>query len=237
MRRPLIVLIPLLVAVTAVVAATPSPTHADASVQLHPGWNNFAYDGETLLMERALGEIAADVVAVWHWEAEAASWTNYFRAAPSIATLTALVTGEVYWLRAERALVWQQSADVLFQSALVEVVNAAGVSFVLRVDLADTTARRARGLMFRPTLADDEGMLFLFPSPTTNAFWMRNTFVPLSIAFIDGDGVIIDVQDMEPLTTTLHAPGGAYRWALEAPQGWFGARALEPGATVRLIGA
>ena len=170
MRSPLVVLIPLLVAVTAVVAMAASSTHADASIQLFSGWNNIAYDGETLPVERALGEIAADVTAAWHWDAKAASWTNYFRAAPSIATLTALVTGEAYWLRVECALVWEPSSDVVFQSAQVEVVNATEMSFVLRVDLADTTARRARGLMFRPTLADDEGMLFLFSSPTMNAF-------------------------------------------------------------------
>ena len=237
MRRPLIVLIPLLAAVAVIVVAAPPPAHADASVQLFPGWNNIAYDGETLPVDRALGEIAADVVAVWHWEAEAASWTNYFRAAPAIATLTALITGEVYWLRAERALVWQPPSEVLFQPALVGVSNAAGVSFILRVDLADTSARRARGLMFRPTLADDEGMLFLFPRSTTGEFWMRDTLVPLSIAFIDDEGRIDEIQDMEPLTTTLHTPQFVYRWALEVPQGWFEARAVEPGDVVRLTGA
>ena len=70
---------------------------------------------------------------------------------------------------------------------------------MLRAELADTAARRTRGLMFRPSLGEEAGMLFLFPRDTTGGFWMQDTRVPLSIAFIDWDGRIMEILDIQEL--------------------------------------
>lgn len=92
------------------------------------------------------------------------------------------------------------------------------------VEVADTTEERARGLSGRETLAEDAGMLFLFDGPVTQGFWMKDTLIPLSIAFIDGDGRIIALRDMEPCRREpcpLYEPGRPYSSALEVNQGAF----------------
>lgn len=83
--------------------------------------------------------------------------------------------------------------------------------------------------MFRQTLADGDGMLFIFPADTTSGFWMENTLVALSIAWIDADGVIVGLDDMQPLDRTVHNPPRAYRFALEVPQGFFGRAGVQVG--------
>lgn len=91
----------------------------------------------------------------------------------------------------------------------------------LTVEIARSPQERQRGLMFRETLAADEGMLFDFGGESTEGFWMKNTLVPLSIAFVSLGGVIIDIQDMRPLDGTIHYSPQPYRWAVEANWGWF----------------
>jgi uncharacterized membrane protein (UPF0127 family) len=90
----------------------------------------------------------------------------------------------------------------------------------LTVEIADTPDERARGLMYREALDADSGMLFVWPADTGSGFWMKDTLIPLSIAFIDSGGVIVDIQDMEPLDETLHRSPEPYRWAVEANQGY-----------------
>ena len=97
------------------------------------------------------------------------------------------------------------------------------------LEIAETDVDRMRGLMFRESLPWDQGMLFIFPRSERSGFWMMNTLIPLSIAFILEDGTILDIQDMEPLTTTSHAPPGPYLYALETNQGWFAANNVQPG--------
>lgn len=107
--------------------------------------------------------------------------------------------------------------------------------YLLEVEVADTPLRRARGLMFRKRLGEDEGMVFLFPAPTTDGFWMKNTLIPLSIAFFDQDGTILRVLDMEPCRADpcpVYRPGVVYQGALEVNRGWFARRGLTPGARV-----
>lgn len=91
----------------------------------------------------------------------------------------------------------------------------------LTVELARTGQDRNRGLMGREELPGDRGMLFVFPADTQAAFWMKDTLIPLSIAFIGEDGTVLDIQDMEPLTTETHHSPQTYRYALEVNQGWF----------------
>ncbi|KKM61697.1 hypothetical protein LCGC14_1529160, partial [marine sediment metagenome] len=93
---------------------------------------------------------------------------------------------------------------------------------------------RGRGLMDREELPEDGGMLFVFLGDTQAAFWMKDTLIPLSIAFIAADGTILDVQDMEPLSEDAHRPPEPYRYALEVNQGWFREHGLGRGDRVEI---
>ena len=91
----------------------------------------------------------------------------------------------------------------------------------LNLEVARTPDEHQVGLMYRQSLPDDGGMLFVYDHPATEGYWMHNTYVPLSIAWIDQNGAIVDIQDMQPLTDDVHSPAAAYWYALEANQGWF----------------
>lgn len=104
---------------------------------------------------------------------------------------------------------------------------------LIRAEVASTQAQRSTGLMFRESLAPNHGMMFVFPQKAGHCFWMRNTLVPLSIAFLDDDGSIVNIADMTPRSEESHCPERAVRYALEMEQGWFGRRGIGPGT--RLI--
>ncbi len=135
------------------------------------------------------------------------------------------------------ATVENGDAEDSFPTAAVAVTNDAGGRAELTVELATTSAARGRGLMGREELAEDRGMLFVFPADTEARFWMKDTSIPLSIAFIAADGMILDVQEMEPFSTELHRPPQPYRYALEVNQGWFGRNGFEAGDSVEVPGA
>jgi len=97
---------------------------------------------------------------------------------------------------------------------------------VIQAEIANTDDERRDGLMFRKTLPGSEGMLFVFEQPDLQCFWMRNTLVPLSAAFIGDDGTISNIEDMAPQTDTPHCSRKPVRYVLEMPQGWFAARGL-----------
>lgn len=101
---------------------------------------------------------------------------------------------------------------------------------VLEVELASTGEERARGLMFRESLPVDQGMLFVYPNERILSFWMRNTSIPLSIAFLDADKRIINILDMQPFDETSHQSTSPAQYALEVNQGWFAERGIEAGA-------
>lgn len=92
---------------------------------------------------------------------------------------------------------------------------------------------RYRGLMHRFSLAPDHGMLFVWDKPQPLGFYMRNTTIPLSIAFLDAQGRVINIEDMQPLTTDTHWSRGLALYALEMRQGWFKQRGIGPGAMVK----
>ena len=100
---------------------------------------------------------------------------------------------------------------------------------VIRAEVAVTPAQRAAGLMFRREMGTSEGMFFAFPQPGLQCFWMRNTLLPLTIAFIDDDDTIVDVVDMQPLNEGNHCSSRPVRYALEMNQGWFAKRGIKPG--------
>jgi len=102
----------------------------------------------------------------------------------------------------------------------------------LVAETAATTATRTVGLMQRFSLKPDHGMLFVFDAPQPLAFWMKNTFVPLSIAFIGADGRILNIEDMAPRTETTHPSLGLALYALEMKKGWFAERSIVAGDRV-----
>jgi uncharacterized protein len=99
----------------------------------------------------------------------------------------------------------------------------------LVAEIAATTEARTVGLMHRFSLKPDHGMVFVFPEPQPLTFWMKNTFVPLSIAFIGADGKILNIDDMAPQTETGHPSLGLALYALEMKKGWFAERGIVAG--------
>lgn len=127
------------------------------------------------------------------------------------------------------ASVQPSSAQPAPQPKLPVVRLQAGMHIVL-AEVAATPATRQLGLMMRERLGPNEGMLFVFEERRAHCFWMRNTPLPLSIAFLDDEGRIVNVADMAPRTDDSHCAARPVRFALEMEQGWFARRALGPGA-------
>lgn len=97
------------------------------------------------------------------------------------------------------------------------------------VEVAATETERNRGLMFRKTLADGKGMLFVFDTDQRVSFWMKNTSLPLSLAYLASDGTILQVLDLAPFSEEPRPSERSIRYALEVPQGWFAKVGLKPG--------
>ena len=106
---------------------------------------------------------------------------------------------------------------------------AAGMH-VIKAEVAADGATRMRGLMMRERLGPNEGMLFVFEQKAGHCFWMKNTLIPLSIAFLDDDGTIASIADMQPQSLDSHCPVRPVRYALEMERGWFAKRGLAAGA-------
>jgi uncharacterized membrane protein (UPF0127 family) len=111
----------------------------------------------------------------------------------------------------------------------IRLLRSDGPPVEVRAEIAANQDSRARGLMFRTDMPADAGMLFVFPSDTEGPFWMMNTYLPLSIAFIGADGRIVSIKDMQPRSTDLTHPGARYRYALEVNQGFFGRTGVRVG--------
>lgn len=112
----------------------------------------------------------------------------------------------------------------------VITVDVAGTT--VRAEIASTEATRARGLMYRRKMKKNDGMLFVYPSPEPLSFWMKNTYLPLTIAYIDKRGTIVHLEDMQPLTTKSHPSPKPVPYALEMNQGWFAANDIKVGDKV-----
>ncbi|MBS3906419.1 MAG: DUF192 domain-containing protein [Syntrophaceae bacterium] len=103
----------------------------------------------------------------------------------------------------------------------------------IQVEVARTPEERAVGLMGRKHLGKEEGMLFIFEEEGYHSFWMKNTLIPLSIAFIDRESRIVKITDMKPLTLTSHPPPKPVLYALEMNEGWFSRNGIRVGDIVR----
>ena len=120
--------------------------------------------------------------------------------------------------------------ETVRQGMIRLTVDTAG----LWVEVADRPETRQAGLMFRRSLPEDEGMLFVFEEPQELDFWMRNTYLPLDIAFVSQSGVILNIEAMAPLDDgPRYRSRGPARYAIEANQGWFAKRGIKPGGRVR----
>lgn len=102
----------------------------------------------------------------------------------------------------------------------------------IQAEIANSEETRRTGLMFRESMKATEGMLFVFEAPDQQCFWMKNTLIPLSVAFISDDGVIGNIADMAPQTLDPHCSKGAVRYVLEMNQGWFQERGITPGMRI-----
>lgn len=104
----------------------------------------------------------------------------------------------------------------------------------IEVQIASTPPQQATGLMHRAEMPQHEGMLFVFPEPKQQCFWMKNTLIPLTAAFVADDGTVVNLEDMQPQTTQSHCSAKPVRFVLEVNQGWFAKKGLKAGA--RLAG-
>jgi uncharacterized protein len=119
---------------------------------------------------------------------------------------------------------WAQSP----QTNLVRTTLLAGM-FQISAQVAQTPEQREIGLMFRPTMPQAEGMLFIFEQPSKQCFWMKNTLLPLTAAFVADDGAIVNLVDMQPQTTNSHCSDKPVRFVLEMNQGWFAKKGIKAG--------
>lgn len=104
---------------------------------------------------------------------------------------------------------------------------------LIKTELAVTPEQQQIGMMFRRTMGTNEGMLFVGDEPGQRCFWMRNTLVPLTAAFIADDGTIVNLADMKPQTDDSHCSTKPVRFVLEMNQGWFAKRGLKAGTKLR----
>jgi uncharacterized membrane protein (UPF0127 family) len=107
-------------------------------------------------------------------------------------------------------------------------------SRTVNVEVASTPQERQQGLMWRQALDPDWGMLFIFPGLSGGGFWMRNTYVPLDIAYIGADGTVLEIRAAQPLDETVLTPARPYRYVLEVNQGWFQQHGLGVGSKISL---
>jgi uncharacterized membrane protein (UPF0127 family) len=105
----------------------------------------------------------------------------------------------------------------------------------IKVEVVRSEGEKAKGLMFRESLEKEEGMLFVYEQEEILSFWMKNTRIPLSIAFIDKSGKILDIQDMEPFSLKSHISARPAQYALEMNQGWFKKNGIKVGDVVKLL--
>lgn len=118
------------------------------------------------------------------------------------------------------------------QPPLPTVQLGAGMHLI-RAEVADRDASRAKGLMHRIALAPNGGMLFVFEQTAVHCMWMKNTPLPLSVAFIDERGTIVNIADMQPQSEDSHCAARPARFALEMAQGWFAERGIRAGTRLR----
>jgi uncharacterized protein len=113
--------------------------------------------------------------------------------------------------------------------AQLPVVQLSAGMHLIRAEVAADMASRSRGLMHRKSLAPNAGMVFVFDEASQHCMWMKNTYIALSVAFLDEQGTIINIEDMTPQTEDTHCAKKPARYALEMDRGWFASRGIKAG--------
>lgn len=143
---------------------------------------------------------------------------------------------QVHDMESEQKLDSRSSSDVEIRAATF-LVDDGEEGPVLHLEIADSPEEIRRGLMHRKKMQKDTGMLFIMPQVKPLSFWMKNTYIPLSIAFIREDLEIVRILEMKPLDTSLrYRSGKACKYALEVPQGWFSKHGIEAGDSIVFLG-
>jgi uncharacterized membrane protein (UPF0127 family) len=127
------------------------------------------------------------------------------------------------------------AAPTLAQEApqkLPAIQLSAGMHLI-RAEVAQSPDQRSIGLMHRKSMGTNEGMLFVFEQPAQQCFWMKNTLIPLSIAFLADDGSVVNIEAMKPLALDSHCSKKPVRFVLEMNEGWFAKRAIKPGTALK----
>jgi uncharacterized membrane protein (UPF0127 family) len=125
------------------------------------------------------------------------------------------------------------TAPVLAQQPPLRTVELGAGMHVIRAEVADSFATRMQGLMHRTSLPPNGGMLFVFDEEGAHCMWMKNTLIPLSVAFLDARGAIVNIADMQPHSEQSHCAARPARYALEMTRGWFAQREIRAGARLR----
>jgi uncharacterized protein len=138
------------------------------------------------------------------------------------------------WTRRYANILGAVALGLIVASARAELpaITLSVGGHVLTAEVASAEPERSQGLMHRRMLPENRGMLFIFPQIAHHAMWMVNTYIPLSVAFLDADGVIINIADMTPHTRDAHPAARPARYALETNRGWFARHGIKPGAKV-----
>jgi uncharacterized membrane protein (UPF0127 family) len=169
-----------------------------------------------------------------HRDCNAAARVKAVLATLLLATLLLGFSGAV------RHATAQGSGERVAPNPRLEQIDIKAGMHLIKAEVAADGPTRSRGLMMRERLGANEGMIFVFPDKAGHCFWMRNTLVALSIAFLDDDGTITNIEDMKPQTEDSHCPVRAVRYALEMEQGWFARRGIKAGTRLvqpQLFGA
>lgn len=117
--------------------------------------------------------------------------------------------------------------------AQLPVTQLSAGMHLIKAEVADSDPTRTRGLMFRTSLPTNAGMVFVFDQAAPHCMWMKNTLIPLSVAFIDEGGAIINIADMQPKSEQSHCATRPARYALEMNKGWFAQRGIKAGARLK----
>ena len=126
------------------------------------------------------------------------------------------------------------SSAAMAQNQQFGITQLSAGMHLIKAEVAANDPQRQQGLMFREKMASNAGMVFVFDAPATQCMWMKNTFLPLSVAFIDAEGRIVNIEDMQARTLDSHCSTKAVpvRYALEMNLGWFKQKNIKPGSMI-----
>jgi len=145
--------------------------------------------------------------------------------------MTKISTIAIQLLGAATLALMSTASQAQMQGKLPVKQLSAGI-YVIQAEVATTEAEREQGLMLRTKMGSNEGMVFDFGAPAGVCMWMKNTLIPLSVAFIDFEGRIINIEDMQPETLESHCAKRTVNYALEMNLGWFKQKNIKPGMKI-----